>query len=556
MHTSDLIAQLKQLPEDQRAQCAHQLIAQVECLGHGIKDIIQVLPKSHRTKFISDHLDKIASPYVFSLVLQTLPEEDRLEFANQHYSFFSLEQRQGSAALGNVLELIPEENRFDFALRYEDELKGSQQDWSLKSVLKILPQGSRFIFAKPLLSALFIQAQNAIEIIELLQETDRLTFYSISKGDYFTHQRLKHALSLISPLEVEQFLEINLQKMLMTFENNQSTRYVITAADRHPIYYSLQRAFNAIEADQGEKQKACTYEKISAYFNSRYAINVMPYNPSRDNQYIYLRELESKAVSALVSAVIPSPSILELITQYSGHQIEPQQCLARELELKNLPLDDLTWPDMIYLHHNELGLRGVTDDDMAISEARNGGCGDAVSLACFGMPEKQLLPFSILKDEKKMDEQHPQQKAELLKLLQDGIKWHLHICFGHGYSVAFELISRGKKALLPYAFGDTYRLGKCGREYFEASQVRQVILRRDLPCWDIESVYRLLVKEIKELRLAQEQPQKSPPSSVAHPIAPQASEPKKHDPRLFAHKRVLNEPHEAQDLSLFQCVIS
>lgn len=559
MCSHELIEKLKQLPNNQRTKFAHNAIRQITSLGHDIEYIVALLPILERAEFTKNNLDKIETPYVFSLALARLPKEYRLEFATQHYSFFTLKRRRESAALACILRLLPEENRVDFALNYSDEINEAS-DWLLKSVVEALPPTSRFIFIMPFLATVFIHADSTITLLDLLEEKDRLQFYLSSKGTYLAFDSLKYALTLIPPTDIEQFLEINTQKMLMTLVMSDAICHHIFDV-RHPTYYSLQRAFNAIAYDQkDEQQKARTYAQ-------HYAINSTPYNPQLDDEYLYLRELEAKAVSSLVQQKeepLFSSSTVDLITQYSAHYIDPQQCRERTLELERLPQDDLSWRDLVYLHNNTLGLRGVTDDDMAINEAKYGGHGDAISLANFGMGEQKELDFSILVDEKIMDEQYPQQKAALLKSLQDGMKWHINISFKYGYSIAFELISKGYDALSPYDFGTTYRLGKCGSAKINAAQIKKVILRSDCSTWNAESIYRFVVAAIKELRLAQEPAQSSTVeqqtcAEVAEPHAETIKKPaQRYNPKLFTSVTTLLsiEPVEEAPKSLFSsCTI-
>lgn len=550
MNLYDFIEQLRQLPDDQRTKYANEFINHVEHFGQRIQYVMELLPTYEREKLIKNHFNKIENPVVFSMVLATIPEEHRLEFATQNYSFFSLEQRRSFEALGSILRLLSAQNRVDFALHYGEEIEGSSSRL-LQCVLKELPQTSRFSFAERFSSTLFMHTEDIVEILRLLEEKDRLKFYLISNGTYLAFNELQCTLTLIPPSDIEQFLETNIQKMLLTFEISESICHIIAAGARHPIYYSLQRAFHAIESDQkDETQRARTYAKISEFFNSRYAINSKPYNPLSDNQYLYLRELEANAVGSLVQRTAPSFSspTVDLITQYSGHYIDLQQSREYASKLESLSQDDLIWSDLVYLHKNNLVLRGVTDDDMAANEEKNGGRGDAISLANFGMGESNTISFSILANEIKMDEKYPQQKAKLLKALQEGMKEHIQNCLYFGYSVAFELVSRDE-ALCPYDFGETYRLGKCGSARFNASQVKKVFLRRDCPNWNIESIYRLIVADIKQLRTAQEQSQQNSPSAIEHQENPDSNQPtaekmnkqpQQYNPKLFSSSSTLS----------------
>lgn len=186
---------------------------------------------------------------------------------------------------------------------------------------------------------------------------------------------------------------------------------------------------------------------------------------------------------------------------------------------------ELTWQEMICLYEQRIGLRGVRGEMHALSEQKNGGFGDAVSLGAFGYPGAKNLKLSdnflsqgniigtcrnLLIDEDLLDKQYPDDKAVLLERFHQGIRKHINSCINGIFCARSFILVQMAGTDFPYDV-DTYMLGKCRSQKFLAEQVKAAINPPpDDSLWDTDTAYNAVVIGIKafcnKVKLLEKQP--------------------------------------------------
>ncbi|CDZ78677.1 hypothetical protein BN59_02989 [Legionella massiliensis] len=121
--------------------------------------------------------------------------------------------------------------------------------------------------------------------------------------------------------------------------------------------------------------------------------------------------------------------------------------------------------DLEFLRTNGLGLRHV-ELAKGLDEQQNGSDrGDAVSLANYGLNEKYSSFRHLVTDENCITLQ-----KEIENFIFQSFKCFHRSSYRY-QDAAFHLMSRGDEARIPYDFGSTYPLGKCGTRAFTADQI-------------------------------------------------------------------------------------
>jgi hypothetical protein len=135
-------------------------------------------------------------------------------------------------------------------------------------------------------------------------------------------------------------------------------------------------------------------------------------------------------------------------------------------ELPTTPIFDID--DLSFFRFYGLGLRH-TELELGLKEAQSDtNCGDAVSLACYGREPKNWWELSF----------EPQLCAPFQEKVEQFIldSYNMfHTVTNHYNDAAFALLIRGNDARIPYDFGETYPLGKCGKNKFTSAQIMGLI---------------------------------------------------------------------------------
>lgn len=159
-------------------------------------------------------------------------------------------------------------------------------------------------------------------------------------------------------------------------------------------------------------------------------------------------------------------------------------------EQSTTPLFDID--DLSFFRFYGLGLRH-TELELGLKESQSDtNSGDAVSLACYGREPKKWGKFSF-------DTQlcTPfQEKVE--RFILDSYNC-FHTVANHYNDAAFALLMRGNDARTPYDFGETYPLGKCGKNNFTSAQIMGFINTQNYQNDDREHAVYNTMMDLKAL---------------------------------------------------------
>ncbi|HAT7071484.1 TPA: NUDIX domain-containing protein [Legionella pneumophila] len=162
------------------------------------------IEKSNRMQFAIDHQDKIKDANTLILILNTLPDDKKFDFAdklkhiiNDHYD------------LGDVLKSLPLEQRLNFASQFRSKINSQ---YVLTSILSKLPENQRFDFAKEYKHNIK-DAVDLYAVSSIIPDKQRLAFIMLSQNIINDITDVARIMSVIPDNERSLFASMHEDKM-------------------------------------------------------------------------------------------------------------------------------------------------------------------------------------------------------------------------------------------------------------------------------------------------------------------------------------------------------